>query len=141
MQKIALFLNFFGKKAEKCLFWALLAGNEAVLWHITRDLMCEIRAPNGARRCIARTALRIMRAYSPARLVELLRRDVFALKICAHYACAALRAHFKGGLRSKPPGIRTYTYTHEDMYELATKAARPSRASVLLDLKRREKKR
>jgi len=84
LQKIAVFL---GKSLK-------IGGFEQFQpksWDIyTRPHVC----PNSrAKRRIGtymRTELRIMRADSPARLVELLRRDVFALKICVHYACAAL---------------------------------------------------
>ena len=60
-----------------------------------------------AHKRITCAALRIMRAYSPTRhnYVVLLRRDVFALKDLRVDLPAQPCAHFKGGLRSKPPGM------------------------------------
>ena len=57
------------------------------------------------------TELRIMRGPSPTRhnYVVLLRRDVFALIDLRTDLPAQPYAHFKGGLRSKPPAG---TYIH-----------------------------
>ena len=61
------------------------------------------------------TELRIMRADSPARLVELLRRDVFALKICAHFA-RTWRPHILGGVYEVNHTVHTYmTHIHIHM--------------------------
>ena len=74
-------------------------------------MWAQIPAPNCAHMYIAPRSLRIMRAASPARLVELLRRDVFALKIRTHNARTALRA-FLGGVYEVNHTAHTYVHTH-----------------------------
>jgi len=76
----------------------------------------RVRNSRAKRRTSAhiQAALRIMRGPSPTRhnVVVLLRRDVFALKICAHNACAALRAFLKGVYEVNHLGAYTYMYIH-----------------------------
>ena len=61
----------------------------------------------------------VLRTVCAAPRTEGQRGDVFALKICAHNACAALIACFKWGLRSKPHHahevchVCTYMHTRE----------------------------
>ena len=70
------------------------------------------RAKRRTSACIG-AALRIMRAASPTRhnVVMLLRRDVFALIDLRVDLRQQPCAHFKGGLRSKPPGVYAPTHT------------------------------
>ena len=60
-----------------------------------------------------------MRRCSPARTVGLLRRDVFALKICAHNACAALRAFLGGVYEVNHTAHDTYIRTYMYMWHMA----------------------